>query len=162
MKRLREGFAGVVACFAIFVVTMCLSLVQVVLPFVPSNTIKNARAINSNHPSVDSYISDADMSCQTPLVPDSGSDCGYINDQTSDLQGALLWQKVEPDTSNPGKYKPLGGAMFLLMATQANWNGTSSQQGSQMTITDCVTSGCSGSGDIDPRPGYFKVMRSSG
>jgi hypothetical protein len=87
-----------------------------------------------------------------PTVPDfveNASTEGGTHLDTPQLQ----WRKVEPDPDNPGQYKPLAGATFILMATQANWNGTQSQQGSQMTVVD--NSGA----DQDKRDGYFEVER---
>lgn len=63
--------------------------------------------------------------------------------------GDIVWEKVDADGSH------ICGATFLLMATQANWNATSSQQGSMFTMVD--NSGT----DSDSRCGYFRLARNA-
>lgn len=96
-----------------------------------------ALGINGSWPSVDSFITNTTIQGQ------------YI-----DGEGTLQWEKVAPNPQT-GKMDHICGATFLLMATQANWDGSSAQQGSQMTVVD------NASLDSDSRCGYFKINRSN-
>jgi hypothetical protein len=101
-----------------------------------------------------------------PPLPDNVN-YSVIQGSYIDNSGDLRWEKIEVDPTNsesdnptyadiyrPG-YKHVCGATFLLIATQANWNSTQSQQGSQQTIMD------NSGGDVDSRCGAFKISRNN-
>ncbi|MDR2538893.1 MAG: prealbumin-like fold domain-containing protein, partial [Bifidobacteriaceae bacterium] len=98
-----------------------------------------------------------------PPYPDPGANVKATDQQGGYLtDGTLSWEAVAPNPTT-GALDHIAGVTFILVGTQANWDGSSAQAGSQMTIVDCVApSPCTGSGDQDDRAGYFRISRSSG